>query len=238
MDESQEYALKLSRANKDEKVKFVFETTDGKSKVVQSLKSVLITKSPAFKAMFSETWDKGKVRMDDAVTFDQEDTFSRFLLLLADVMRPQQLTIPVACSCYFYADKYRVNGLMTDILDAITRHWSAFSLDDIKNCLALTETYSLVDFKTKLNTVKLNLNQGNAIEFYEVCEKYQMDGLINQLIKHLQRFPVDKSWPQDLVLKIMDQERMETRKNINKAIADIKRLSDQLHDFQMRYDDD
>ena len=231
MDVIQNLNLTLLTADDDDVFKFLFKTKEGKYKTVRCLKSTLETNSPAFKDILGQAWDKGSVVMDDDVKFDQMDIFSRFVLILTNVLHPRQLSISVAISIYFYAKKYRVDDLMQELLDGMTSRWNTFKLDEIKDCLELADVDDMADFKASLDCVTLDLKPENVAEFFDICSKYQMEGLCEDIVSFLVDHPSDKSWSKDLCFRVLDLERTRSKEDIADLNEEIAQLSSQLADI-------
>ena len=152
--------------------------------------------------------DEGPVPMDDNVKFDQVDIFCKFTLLLSGGLRPQQVPIKEVCACYFYAEKYHVEGLKNSLLHRILSNSAEFKLDEMKECLVLTDIYDLSEVKSKLDNVDIEVALENSLPWYEILVKYKMDKLLAQLVCSLVGAELDKSWPFDLIKLIVYKERL------------------------------
>lgn len=237
MDPAQEYALKVMVDEDKDIVKFVFERNGGK--IIRGLKSLLVTQSPAFKAMFKKEWYKGAIHMKDDVSFDEADIFSRFILLVSKVLKVSQLSVHVACACYFYAEKYQVTDLKSDILKQIITTRKRFTIKDITECLDIARLYELNFFKVHLYRVKLALSDENVTNFYQICSENGMDGLVKQVVTFLCHKPLNKSWPFDLINLVIEEERKKQKAHVNNLTKELSQLketsrwSSQFEDFPL-----
>ena len=236
METAQEFSREIVKAIKDEIVEFRFKskTKEEGPQVIRFLKSRLVEKSAAFRAMFSELWDKNHpIDMDDDVDFDQAYVFGEFAFIVSNLRQVETLSIMMSCDIYYYANKYQIDGLKAELLNHISEYKHAFKLDEFTDCLALAELYQLTEFKAKLNSIKLGLKDELAIGFFDVCSKYQTDKLMHQLVTFLSKKPLEKSWPFDLIALIVDKERKDAEERIRNSEERIKNAEERIKKLEI-----
>lgn len=81
---------------------------------VRCLKSFLSNVSPIFAAMFNKNWEKNEVIINDPVPFNQFNCFSNFIQC---IIKFDTLTCYDATSCYYYAEKYRIEHTQHNIVE-------------------------------------------------------------------------------------------------------------------------
>lgn len=157
----------------------------------------------------------------DDVTFNQYSTFKLFLEIIYELREVNSLSVDEATAVYFYAHKYEV----IDTTDKIQTHLNKrlkdglskrpLSVAELNDGLQFADTYQLEDFKKELDKVKLDFDEENPVQFFDLAVSFQMILLKDQIIQHLKTIEPNDTWTLEishLVLKCLQKEhRKQTR---------------------------
>ena len=188
-----------------------------KVRKIKGHKSLLVEVSPVFKTMFSENWDQSEVEMDDPVDFDQCDAFRLFMAVVYELKKLDTLAVEDATRVYFYAHKYQMEPLIKKLRKVLTDRMTQgvsskpYTVSELTESIKMAELYSLNDFKTNLDGVKLDINDKNALELYEITEDHGLKKLQEQVVKYLDKKPIDESWPFGLIVKVVERHREQLK---------------------------
>lgn len=140
-------------------IKFAFPNEERK---VKCFISILSEASPVFQTMFYTRWNQAKsvdkqpgnqyelnqcqrscyqvetIRLDDAVNFDQYNTFKSFMEILYGLFRADSLTIQRATDIYYYSHKYQVKKVETKIHN--------YLYERMKKGISVTELHQIIEF--------------------------------------------------------------------------------------------
>ena len=201
--------IKLIDAKDSDIVAFKFLTAnvDEETNSVRCLKSFLSSVSPVFAAMFNEDWDKNNQVMNDTVPFDQFNHFSNFIKCIIGFESIDTLTVYSVTSCYYYAEKYQMADFKAKLLETLPKLKGPSSVDDLTKSLEFATEKDFTDLMAAIDCIKLGLDAGNGLEFFNVSFEYKMEGLVNQVVNHMKKQEVEKSWPVNLIVRIATRNR-------------------------------
>lgn len=199
-------------------IRFTFPDDTRKIKCAKSLLSEI---SPVFEKMFNETWLKESIiKLEDNVTFGQYSTFKLFLEIVYELREVTSLQVDEATAVYYYSHKYQVSDITNKIQQHLNQRMesgmskSPFSLAELTDGLEFALTYQLAKFKNKLDKVKLEFNEENPIEFFDLADKFKLESLKQQVIDHLKNIEPKESWTlqiSNLVIKCLQKELRDER---------------------------
>lgn len=130
---------------------------------------------------------------------------------------------------FFYAHKYQIEKLTSRLKEHLNQRMNQgisnepYSLFQLEESIKMAELYSLVDYKQRLDQVKLSISDENALKFYELCFVFNMNDLLFQIAEYLKTKPIQESWPFDLIKRVFDQNRQD----INSITAELAVLKTQ-----------
>lgn len=198
----------------DDEVQFEFIQTGDKRKLFVH-KKVLINASPVFQTMFDEKWTTSLIKMADDVSFDQYQTFMLFIECLVNQM-VSNLSIQEACNLYYYAHKYDVQVMETNICNQISTILEAatvtqndycqeLTLSDLAHCVKCFNLYSLEKLRMQLEQVELEINSENVLEFYEIITSFKLYSLLHRQVMPILMSPMNPSlWPIEVMKQIIE----------------------------------
>lgn len=217
MDPASKY-FNLMTASDSDIVTFTFKKQEGK--VVRCLKSFLVKQSKVFAAMFDEIWDIDTVQLDDYVHFDEYDTFLWFINALIGCLDLTDIAVYRSCCLYFYAEKYEIDGLKSKLISLLPLRRT--KIPELVGALQVVYKSNLIAMKDAIDsTIKLDLNDDNAVCAHKVCNIWEMEKLANQALDYIVGMEYESSWPLDLVLRIAEKNRQDL--NRIKQMFDGKR---------------
>ena len=199
---------------------------------VKAHKSVLSNVSPVFESMFNKNWDKSEQVMDDSllVDFDQPKIFQLFIYIIYELRKITTLSTEDAARVHFYIHKYQIEPLITEVRKVLTDRMKVgtdtkpYTVVELTESIKMADLNSSLDFKTKLNDVKLDIQDGNVAEIYDTCITHGMDRLVNQVDTFLDMKPLNKSWPLDLIVRYYERKLAQRDARIDRLEADNAQL--------------
>ena len=103
---------------------------------------------------------------------------------------------------------------MNDLKKKLIKHYfstpqNLFSPEELEDGLIFGSMYDVPGIINSLDGVELDLRMSNVVEFWTIANNHKMEGLMKQVATFLSKEPVDKQWPQDLILCILSLHREE-----------------------------
>lgn len=81
-----------------------------------------------------------------------------------------------------------------------------YTVLELTESIKMADLNSSLDFKTKLNDIKLEIWDENVAKIHDTCIKHGMDRLVNQVNTFLDMKLLYKSWPLDLVVQYYEKK--------------------------------
>ena len=219
-DSENDYGFRMSRAPESDIVKFTLKSSEGK--VVRALKSALSSRSAVFKVQFSKTWDTDTIELDEEVNFDQLEIFGLFIDCLVGWQTLVELTVHQVCCVYYYANKYEIQDLKNDLLEALSELEGRETVDNFSKCLELVSgVEEFVHLMEALDKIELDITSENGGMAFDIASKHKMARQKVQVVEKLKSLEYKDSWSSDLLLRIAIANRKEltTLQKSGEAIA-------------------
>ena len=136
---------------------------------------------------------------------------------------------------YFYAEKYEVEDLKRTL---VTQFYEGrpITVTDAETCLLMARKYNNQSWIASLDAAKLDLRMENVLEFWTIASENRLDRLMDQVAKFLYMKPCDRSWP----IEMMDRVLIMYRKEFGNELQRIQQSATETrwcctHRGQARY---
>lgn len=136
-------------------------------------------------------------------------------------------------SVYFYADKYQIRDMKQQVEECVGNICGEVLPDDLIESLETVEKFGFSDLKTAIDKdkVELCIEDDNALQFYNICQRFNMDTLKKDVVSAMSKMDYDVSWPPELLLEIAERNRkdlskMESKANQEHGKASKRRITD------------
>lgn len=182
-------------------------------RTIKCSRLILCEISPVFQVMFSATWfqNKSSVELNDAVTFDQYETFNLFVEIVSGKLQISSLDFEHIAAVYYYVDKYQVSNIADAIIKFLAKTMR-ISVSEFRNLVEFAQTYQLKDFLRQLdNQVEPILYKKDSIKFFELAKKFKMDMLKERIIQRLKSFEPRGYWTPEVTRSVIRALQKENR---------------------------
>lgn len=216
------YLKKLIILDDDDKmVVFTFPFEDRK---ITCSRTMLCEVSAVFKTMFSEKWnpENSTVELNDMVSFDQFDTFKLFVEILYGMNHLQSISAIDACNVFFYCHKYNVTDISNDIVRMVNWRMLCFpvKVNELEIFIKFTQNYQLQNLTESLDKATLDLNESDAVKFFELAINSGMRSLLQQITEYMKTIPPSSDWSKGALEETVKSLQVE----LNELKAETKNL--------------